>query len=327
MKIVTRYLLGALVSMAVVFSACSNQSSVAAGTAPVTSENQNTNLNPNVSANPNVSPRLTVRIPALFSPDPDVIDNRLPIQIAVNHSAPIKDWHIEIQPNRREYVPVQSSSQRQDLGRDATGKERRWSSFYEETGRGTPPLEWVWNGRNASGEIVQSASDYTFILFVNDIYDNNAFYEGTISVDVLVRREGDNYRIIVSNILFPPNSSDFALLKEEDIKANTRIIELVARALNRFPDYRVILEGHANPTTPPNTAQRTAEEAGTATMLGLRPLSEARAKAVADYLTQNGHISVNRLTVKGMGGTHTIAAYNDTDENWKNRRVEFFLQK
>ena len=312
-----------MVSTAVIFSACSNQSSVTAGTAPVTSENQNANI----SANPNTSPHLTVKIPVLFSPNPDVANNRLPIQIAVSHSVPIKDWHIEIQPNRREYVQVQNSNRRQDLGRDATGKERRWPAFYEEAGKGIPPLEWVWNGRSKSGEIVQSASEYTFILSVNDIYDNNAVYEGTINVDVLVRQEGDNYRIVVSDILFPPNSSNFALLREEDRNTNTRIMELIAYALNRFPDYRITIYGHANPTTPPDTAQRTTEETGTAAIMGLRPLSEARAKAVADYLVQNGHISANRLTVRGMGGAYTVAAYNDTNENWKNRRVEFYLQK
>jgi len=335
MRIATKYLPVALISTAVVFYACATQTNTApAPVAPApASENQpvsvtqDTTSNQNVSPNPNTAPRLTVRIPALFSPNPDITSNRLPIQITVSHPAPIKDWNIEIQPNRREYIPVQVGTPRQDLGRDATGKERRWVSFYEESGTGTPPAEWVWNGRTATGELVQSAGDYAFILSVNDIYDNNAVYEGTINVDVLVRQEGENYRIVVSDILFPPNSSNFTLLKEEERAANTRIMERIAYALNRFPDYRVTIYGHANPTTPPDTVQRTTEEAGTATIMGLRPLSEARAKAVADYLVQNGHISANRLTVRGMGGAYTIAPYNDVHENWKNRRVECFLQK
>jgi outer membrane protein OmpA-like peptidoglycan-associated protein len=48
---------------------------------------------------------------------------------------------------------------------------------------------------------------------------------------------------------------------------------------------------------------------------------------VANALTTDNGIDASRMNVVGMGGTKTVAAYNDTDENWKNRRVEFLLHR
>ena len=278
--------------------------------------------------NPNSSPELTVVIPELFSPDPDIIEDTITITIGVSHPVPIRDWQIEI--NRRIAGQAAPRQEPEQQGRQRQGGQRgagqRSRSFFENSGTGNPPAEWKWNGKRTTGEMVQSATDYHFVLTVSDFYDNNTRYEGIISTDVLVVRDGDLLRIVVPSIVFPPNASDFALLNEEDRRSNNRVLSLIARALNRFDDYRVMVEGHANPTTPPGR-QRDIEETGSATVIGLRPLSEARAKAVVDHLVNNNGINSERLSSTGMGGTRTVAAYNDADENWKNRRVEFILQR
>jgi outer membrane protein OmpA-like peptidoglycan-associated protein len=282
--------------------------------------------------NPNVAPELTVSIPELFSPDPDATDYKFPITIAVKHPVPIKDWQIQVQPARRAQSAQAQASNQQAVRPQATdgtqtGERRRRAPFLEQTGTGTPPKTWLFDGKGTSGEMVQSATDYQFALAVNDIFDNTATYEGIISVDVLVRREGDILRIIVPSIVFPPNSANFALLSPEDARANQRVLRLIANALNKFDGYQIAVEGHANPTTAPGTAERTTEEAGSRTVIGLRPLSEDRAKAVVDYLATNNNIARTRLSATGMGGTRTVADWNDDDENWKNRRVEFILKR
>ena len=285
--------------------------------------------------NPNVGPEIKVDIPELFSPDPDIVDDKLAIGITINHPAPIKDWDIQIQPIRRqsgqsgqrqtgEGAPRQGGDRQ---GGDRQDGQRRRAVFFEQSGTGTPPKTWTWDGKGNSGEMVQSATDYQFNLSVNDIFDNNSVYEGTISVDVLVRREGDILRIIVPSIVFPPDSSDFRLLNDDDRRANARVLMLIARVLNKFDDYAITVEGHANPTTPPGTPERTAEETGGRNVIGLKPLSEARASAVIDALVANNNIKRERLTAVGMGGTRTVADYDDDEENWKNRRVEFILRK
>jgi outer membrane protein OmpA-like peptidoglycan-associated protein len=175
--------------------------------------------------------------------------------------------------------------------------------------------------------MVQSATDYQFTLTVNDIFDNAGTFEGIISVDVLVRREGDNLRMIVPSIVFPPNAANFALLSAEDTRANERVLRLIARALNKFDDYQITVEGHANPTTAPGTAERATEENGTRTVIGLVPLSNDRAKAVIEYLVSTHSIGQTRLSAIGIGGERTVTDWDDDDENWKNRRVEFILKK
>jgi outer membrane protein OmpA-like peptidoglycan-associated protein len=107
---------------------------------------------------------------------------------------------------------------------------------------------------------------------------------------------------------------------------NDRVLRRIAEILNRFGEYSIVIEGHANPTTPPGTARRQEEETGSARVLGLRPLSEARAGTVLEYLVELG-VRRDRLSFVGMGGSRTLVAFEDTAYWWQNRRVEFILQR
>jgi outer membrane protein OmpA-like peptidoglycan-associated protein len=97
---------------------------------------------------------------------------------------------------------------------------------------------------------------------------------------------------------------------------NIRVLRRIADILNRFRDYKVQVEGHANPVA--RTAQEERNE--------LQPLSEARARMVMNVLIEYG-VARNRLSAIGMGGTQTVIPFNDRDNWWKNRRVEFILIK
>ena len=274
--------------------------------------------------NPGSGPELTVVIPELFSPDPDNADDRMTISITVTHSVPVKDWNIQVQPIRRQPTgaPAGAAPASGAPAQRQGGQENRRRIFFEQNGDGSPPQAWQWNGRGTSGELVQSAMDYQFRLSVNDVFSNNTTYEGVISVDVLVRHEGENLRMIVPSIVFPADSSDLSRVDEDDRRSNTRVLRLIANALNKYTGYRITVEGHANPTTAPNTRERTNEETRE-----LKPLSEARAKAVVDYLVANNGLTRSRLSSVGIGGERTVAPYDDSEENWKNRRVEFLLQR
>jgi outer membrane protein OmpA-like peptidoglycan-associated protein len=290
------------------------------------------------AVNPERGPEVTVVIPELFSPDPDIVDDKLAVDITVIHPVRIKEWNILINRNfgqagqqaaGAERPPRQAQDGEARQPRElAEGEAPRRRAFYEHTGRGTPPVKWLWDGKSSreSAEMVQSATDYRFALTVTDEFDNSTTYEGIISVDVLVKREGNDYRIIVPSIIFPPNAANFSLLSDDDRRSNDRVLRLIARALNRFPDYRVTVEGHANPTTPAGSPERARDEEGTRTEIGLRPLSEQRAQAVVNDLVTR-EIDRSRLTAVGMGGSRTVADYDDDDENWKNRRVEFLLHR
>jgi len=285
---------------------------------------------PPASDNPGVGPELLVVIPELFSPDPDIVDDVITISITVNHPVAIKDWNIVIQPERQRVQVEQVQRTEGREGRQRTGQGRR--VFFEQSGNGTPATQWTWNGRSTAraGELVQSATDYQFILSVNDIYNNNTVYEGKITTDVIVRREGENLRIIVPAITFEADKANFTepvgeALTEEQIRSNRWVVSRIANALNRYPDYRIVIEGHANPMSAAGSANRRNQETN------LLSLSEQRARAVGTFLTANHNISATRFSYVGMGTSRTVIDFANSDEfrdeAWKNRRVEFLLQR
>jgi outer membrane protein OmpA-like peptidoglycan-associated protein len=289
--------------------------------------------------NPNVEPVVTLEIPELFSPNPEIVEDVLTIGITVTHPVPIAEWQIQVQPNRRQGGQAgDAERQGRQAGQAGDGERqarqggqagdgerpagaRRRGPFYEQSGKGTPDTAWRWTGRGTSGEMLQSATEYLFRLTVKDEFGNTTTEQGIIDVDVLVKKEGDIYKIIVPSIVFPPSSADFSRLTEEEMRGNRRVLNLIGRALNRYPDYKITVEGHSNPLTPPNTPQRTAEERSD------MALSEQRARSVVTYLVDNSSVARTRLTAVGRSCTQPVADYEDDDENWKNRRVEFILVK
>jgi outer membrane protein OmpA-like peptidoglycan-associated protein len=241
-------------------------------------------------------PVIEVRFsPQYFSPDNDGENDVLEVSISVKDESRIADWLIEIREPQPPYL-----------------------LFSEWHGTGEPPARITWDGRSASGELVQSASDYPFRLTVTDVMENSSVFDGEIEVDVLVIREGDHLKVQVPSIVFGSNSGGFDGLDAETIAANDYILRRIAQVLNKFHAYQVEIEGHANPLA------RTERERQREEQQELQPLSELRAKAVLDYLVRLG-VAGDRLSYVGMGGTKPVAAYEDRDNWWKNRRVEFIL--
>ena len=88
----------------------------------------------------------------------------------------------------------------------------------------------------------------------------------------------------------------------------------VIKVMQRDPGSTARVEGHAD--------KRKHSEAGYN-----QRLSERRAKAVMDYMIQQGGIEASRLTAKGYGFDRPIAP-NDTEANMqKNRRTDIYIRK
>ncbi len=160
---------------------------------------------------------------------------------------------------------------------------------------------------------------YPYTFTATDALGNASSTEGRIGIDVLVIREGDRLRIQIPSIQFRPNFADFQNLPKDVVDNNMRIIRRIAQILNQFRDYKVQVEGHANPTQPAGAAHDREEPE-------LKRISELRAKAIVDLLVRNG-VARSRLTAIGAGSSKTIADFEDRDNWWKNRRVEFYLIK
>ena len=278
-------------------------------------------------------PEISVELaPQPYSPiSPDGEEQLLTVKINVKSASPIYGWHAEL--------------------RDSVSNEL----FLSIDQGGEVPELVTWDGRNFKGEMVESATVYNFSITVANIYhnsmvDENGFLipedkigevagrlvngaatcQGTLAIDVIVQREEKGLlRIIVPSIIFAPNSGELGTGLDPAIAQNNdRILKRIAEVLGYFGTYRVRVEGHANPISPPNTRQRTIEETRGLYRgdRGLMPLSEERAKAVVDYLVNLG-VDRSRLTYVGMGAGRIRVEFEDKANWWKNRRVEFILDK
>ena len=245
--------------------------------------------------------------PKLFSPDNDGINDDLYILLSASASVPLKEWSFEIDD------------------------PQNGSVFWKTFGKTSITERMIWDGRSNSGELVQSAVDYPFLFKVTDELDMTSEVSGFISVDVLVILDGDVLKMQIPSIIFRSNEADFngkdidkiSGLSSDQIENNTRVLKRVAEILDKFKDYNVTIEGHANNITGTEAEETTdSEEYGRA----LVPLSKERAEFVKQKLVEFG-VSESRLSTTGAGGRKPIVPREDTENWWKNRRVEFILNK
>ncbi|HOV93585.1 MAG TPA: FlgD immunoglobulin-like domain containing protein [Spirochaetales bacterium] len=262
-----------------------------------------------VNINP---PKVDISVsPAYFSPDGDGVDDELTFGINVDNAASLVDWKLDIM----EEAVVESVSP------EAPSSERL---FMEWSGTGQPPAKIVWNGLSSKGELVQSATDYPFKFVGHDSLGNVTTVNGIVAVDVLVMRDGDRLKIKVPSIVFRANYADFVGLPSEITDRNEKVIARIAQILNKFPDYRIRIEGHGNNIGKMlgySQAKIQAEETKE-----LIPLSTARAEVVKNLLVQHG-VDARRLSVQGLGSSQPVVSFTDVENRWKNRRVEFILIK
>ena len=244
--------------------------------------------------------------PALFSPDNDGIDDELRFGISVADSSDIVDWRLDI----NETSVVEGG---------AKAKERLFISW---GGKGVPAPSIAWDGRSAKGELVEAATDYPWVFVIKDALGNVTRLTGAVSVDVLVIRDGDRLKIKVPSIVFRANFPDFVGLDQETLDRNAKVIKRIAQILNRFKDYRIQIEGHANSEGKIGgySAAKIAEEE----TKELIPLSLGRAELVRTLLAENG-VDPARLSTMGLGSSEPVVDFKDAENRWKNRRVEFVL--
>jgi hypothetical protein len=122
-------------------------------------------------------------------------------------------------------------------------------------------------------------------------------------------------RIMISAvefILFGPDIGRYNVGIDRDAQGlNELVLNNIAKTLKDNPDYRVRIEGHANPVT---TDPHEADE--------LMALSTMRANVVAEQLKARG-INEAQMVVIAFGGTRTVTSDHDI---WnRNRRVEMIV--
>lgn len=248
--------------------------------------------------------------PEYFSPDNDGVDDDLFIKLSGSTMAKVKNWSFVIN--------------------DPKGRP-----FWTTSGKSQITERMIWDGlsnvqktANGKAEQVQSAMDYPYTFTVTDNLGMTSKFEGVIPVDVLVIRDGNVLKMAVPSIIFLSDSSEFQKaqknLTEEQVAKNMLVLNRIADILKKFKDYKVTIVGHANRTSD-NLEEETLDNMNVWGR-ALMPLSKERADAIKAYLVKKG-VSAGSISTDGKGGTEPVANPKDKDNNWKNRRVEFILEK
>lgn len=253
-------------------------------------------------------PTLSLKVsPQYFSPDGDGEFDEMTINLGGESKVGIKSWT---------FVVNNPESAR---------------PFWTVSGKSTFPDKIVWDGKSSKGELVQSATDYPFVFTVTDNNGVSNSAKGFIQIDVLVIKDGNRFKMMVPSIIFRSDYADFKTneevqampnwdgkakgLDQKTLENNIRVLSRIAEILKKFQDYKVTIEGNANNMT--GTKQEEEE---------VRLLSEQRAKFVMNWLIQDG-IAGSRLSYVGNGSKFMLVKPSDKENRWKNRRVEFILNK
>ncbi len=235
--------------------------------------------------------------PQPFSPDGDNINDTITITVKADKNSGIKSWKLSIlDPRGNVFINFPG-------------------------GEGEPNETIVWDGLSTNGELVQAAEDYRVVLSAVDVFENTGTTETVISTDILVIREGDRLRIRIPSIYFAGFLSDLLLVHDEQLESNLKTVRKLAQILNRYHEHRILIEGHAAHIFWQDADRMEQEQEEV-----LLPLSRSRAENVRRALIILG-VTRSRMKIEGIGGAVPIVQHSDRVNLWKNRRVEFILDK
>lgn len=243
-----------------------------------------------------VNPKIAVQ-PSLFSPDGDGNEDSAILYPSAKHPKNVASWNITV------------------LSPDG----KPFKSFGE---KGKLPKTINWDGRSAADTEAEPAFDYRIVLETTDILGRVQKTETTVTVDILVIQDGDRYKIRVSDIRFPSYSYELSEKESRSLlNENKAVLERIATLFTRFPDYTLTVEGYANAVNWNDAKKMKVEQEET-----LIPLSKMRAETVKQALVMLG-VADTRIRAVGLGALRPIVPFSDTENIWKNRRVEFILSK
>jgi outer membrane protein OmpA-like peptidoglycan-associated protein len=146
--------------------------------------------------------------------------------------------------------------------------------------------------------LVVKADKYLFFSENIDVRSNAAYQE--IYKDIELSPMAVGAKVVLRNLFF---ESGKAILTSESVTELNRLLVM----LNDMPKLRIEISGHTD-----NVGSAAANQR----------LSEARAKAVVDYLVKDG-INASRLTHVGYGFDQPVAENNTAAGRAQNRRTEF----
>ncbi len=192
-------------------------------------------------------------------------------------------------------------------------------------GKGRVPSHVDWDGSTETGDLVFSRSEYTARLTVipserdrnrlglEELKSEDKFKTGILFQVVIPEKQ---WRIIVNTIYFDPDRATFDKISEEQRQENFETLDSITKQIFEHGEVEVLVEGYANNVS--NTERENVQE--------LIPLSKLRAQTIKNILVSNG-LKEEILSSEGRGGLNPIAKWEDRENWWKNRRVEFIVTR
>jgi flagellar motor protein MotB len=181
------------------------------------------------------------------------------------------------------------------------------------------PRTIVWDGVSDGGESVLAGEDYAAVFLIRDASGTTREYEASISIDILVENTGGALKIAVPSIIFSGDRSAYENLSMDQIRMNDVVLDRLAEMLKKYAHYSVLIAGYAVNMYYNDEIRAEKEEKGETI-----PLSLLRAEFIREALIMRG-IPGERLKTRGYGSAQAVVPQDDEANQWKNRRVDFFL--
>lgn len=195
-----------------------------------------------------------------------------------------------------------------------------WNLFATYSGK-WPSNTVIWDGRGMNGEMVLSADTYPVIVRLHDEFGNVGTIAAAIPVDIIVIKDAAGYRIENTQIYFQDFTANYENVPLEISRQNIRRLDLLAEKLKKFPEYKILIVGHAVMINWADEKRGATEQEKV-----LLPLSKARALAIKKAMVARG-IDPDKITTDGVGAMAQLVSDSDYMLRWMNRRTVIYLVK
>ncbi len=184
----------------------------------------------------------------------------------------------------------------------------------------------VWDGRDPSGNTLETGTTYNIVVQAIDgygntgtIYNTLAVTPGAVVAPVTVSLDGG--LIGESQVYFPANSADMSQVDADKARSNTaRSTSWPACSRVRLGRRSASWE-HANQVLWQDAAKAQYEQAET-----LDSTVEGQGRRRAGR-AQDPWARFPSLRREGVGSEGNVVPFSDYDNIWKNRRVEFLIER
>jgi len=182
--------------------------------------------------------------------------------------------------------------------------DKNRSVFYNEGGKGEPPVSVIWDGSGANGSYINTGEIYYYSLITTDSVGNREQTKPE-AVVVLLKEIKLSFN---SDALFETGEADVLISAYSELKKMRDV-------LNKYPESKITVAGYTDNVQPRGNKYKNNKE-----------LSKARADAVKFFMVTLLSMDENRISTVGYGEDFPIADNLTQEGRLKNRRVEVTIE-